>query len=125
MAITRCLFPDSVTGRGPITSTASHSMGEATLYCAIGAQIFLAGLFPMHTNHRMCTRPPYPCDIGTSRISHTRPRVMHSKMAPLCYGGHEPPVISVSLGVVAVIFACYQQDSPKFGTRHPLLDMSH
>ena len=35
MAIRRYLFPDSVTGRGPITSTASRSMGEATLGCAM------------------------------------------------------------------------------------------
>ena len=29
---------------------------------------FLARLFLMHTNHRICTRPPYPCDIGIIRI---------------------------------------------------------
>ena len=29
---------------------------------------FLARLFLMHTNHTICTRPPYPCDIGISRI---------------------------------------------------------
>ena len=36
----------SVTGSGPNASTASLSIGEATLYCASSAQIFFGGWLP-------------------------------------------------------------------------------
>ena len=81
----------------------------------------------MHIHHRICTRPPYPCGIGTSRIFLALNQEFYgfqNVLQSLCYGGHEAPVASVALEVIVAIFACHQQESPRFGTGHPFLDVN-
>ena len=122
----RYLLPDSVTGIEVPSHLLQAVPYERQHYTEpLVLESSSVGPFSMHTDHRICTRPPCPCDIGTSRIFLALDQEFYgfqNVLQSLCYGGHEALVALVVLEVIVAIFACHQQDSPRFGTGHPFLD---
>ena len=120
MAIRRYLFPDSVTKRSHyIYCKSFHGRGNVILCHWCSDLLWRAfSRCTQITGSAPGLRIPATLTPVES-FSHSTKGFMYSKMSSsLCYRGHEAPVVSVSLGVVVAIFACCQQDSPKFGTRH-------